>query len=419
MDSDVRVMPRMRASRWVLIVAVFTISAVVAYSWSAHGMPFPIAEKHEPTRYGTSSSASAPPGSIGKYLLGDVEDAARLWYPPNHERTSPQPPTLKQNEPTATGRGLRTPLLIPFTRNNDMLVQAVLSYIAAGWPREDIIVIDNSGTMDANPRQQLSLTNPFYLDYKTLRTRYGVSIIQTPTLLSFSQLQNFLLRLALAHNWRFYFWSHMDVAVLSDEAASPFSSFHKRVLSILADLHVTSLDAAAAPESDTWALKYFTYDWLTLINVGPWRKIGAWDNFIPYYASDCDAYSRLALNGYTKEDVRAGHIFDLPRTLSDPESKFFPGPNDKDKLNSPRFQALLGELKALQDEKPETARNKWQGKSKGGEGDPWTYDPDGFQKMWWATAGFGRELYKKKWGTEECRLDESGVKLQDAFQGMG
>ena len=293
MDSEVRVMPRMRVSRLVLIAAVFTISAVVAYSWSANGLLFPVAEKHESTIYRTSSSPSALPKGIDRYLLGDVEDPARLWYPPDNERANPQPSTLKQNEPTVVGRGLRTPLLIPFTRNNDMLVQTVLSYVAAGWPREDIIIIDNSGTMDANPLQQLSLTNPFYLDYENLRTRYGVSIIQTPTLLTFSQLQNFLLRLALAHNWRFYFWSHMDVAVLSDESATPFSSFHQRVLSILAELHISSLDAATAPEHDTWALKYFTYDWLTLINVGPWRNIGAWDNFIPYYASDCDAYSRL------------------------------------------------------------------------------------------------------------------------------
>ena len=153
--------------------------------------------------------------------------------------------------------------------------------------------------------------------------------------------------------------------------------------------------------------------------MAPWRVIGAWDNFIPYYASDCDAYSRLALHGYTKDDVRAGYIFDITRTVGDVESKFFPGPNDRDKLNSLRFQALLGELKALQDEKPENARNKWQGDRKGGQGDPWTYDPDGFQKMWWETASFGRELYKKKWGTEECRLDENGVKLKDAFQEKG
>jgi hypothetical protein len=302
-----------------------------------------------------------------------------------------------------------------------MLIQAVLSYIAAGWPREDIMIIDNTGTMDANPLQRLSPTNPFYLDYHTLRTRYGISILQTPTLLTFAQLQNFFLRLALAQNWRFYFWSHMDVAVLSDESASSYQSFHQRVLSILADLKISSLDASTSSENEneTWALKYFTYDWLTLINVAPWRKIGAWDVFIPYYASDCDAYSRVALNGYTKGDVRAGLIFDLPRPLSDPEIKFFPSAEDRETVNSPRYQALVAELRALQDEKPENNRNKWQANNKDGKGEPWTYDPEGFQKMWWETAGFGRQLYKNKWGTEECRLEDKGIKLKDAFRDRG
>lgn len=77
----------------------------------------------------------------------------------------------------------------------------------------------DGGTMDANPRRRLSPANPFRLNYHVLRTCYGVSILQTPTLLTFSQLQNFLLRLALAHHWRFYFWSHMDVVVVSNESA--------------------------------------------------------------------------------------------------------------------------------------------------------------------------------------------------------
>jgi hypothetical protein len=73
----------------------------------------------------------------------------------------------------------------------------------------------------------------------------------------------------------------------------------------------------------------------------------------------------------------------------------------------------------LQDEKPENNRNKWQANNKDEKGEPWTYDPEGFQKMWWETAGFGRQLYKKKWGSEECRLDDHGVKLKDAFRDRG
>jgi hypothetical protein len=31
-----------------------------------------------------------------------------------------------------------------------MLQQTVLSYIAGGWPQGDSIIVDNSGTLDAN-----------------------------------------------------------------------------------------------------------------------------------------------------------------------------------------------------------------------------------------------------------------------------
>ncbi|KAF3918831.1 hypothetical protein ABW20_dc0101050 [Dactylellina cionopaga] len=47
---------------------------------------------------------------------------------------------------------LATPLFIGFTRNWYLLEQAVVSYIASGWPPNQIIVIDNTGVMDSNVR---------------------------------------------------------------------------------------------------------------------------------------------------------------------------------------------------------------------------------------------------------------------------
>ncbi len=296
-----------------------------------------------------------------------------------------------------------------------MLVQAVVSYIAAGWPRSDIIIVDNSGTMDANSENLLTRSNPFYLDYHLLRTRYGVSIVQTPTLFSFAQLQNYFLRTAMAHGWAFYFWSHMDVAVLSDESVVPYKSFYAQVLEILGDLGVHGPDMSTATLSNDWALKYFTYDWLTLINVESWRTIGAWDPFITYYTSDCDAYSRLALHGFTKGDVRAGLIFDLASVLPDPDARFFPV-NEDEPANSRRFQSLRADLEEMMAAKKLGHRNEWQaGHGDGGKGEVWTYDPEGFQQMWWDTANFGRELYEKKWGSKQCRLDEAGFTLKDEF----
>lgn len=124
----------------------------------------------------------------------------------------------------------RTPLLIGFTRNYKMLEQTVLGYISAGWPRRDIIVVDNSGTMNANKRKLLSKSNPFFLDYEKLTTRYGVNIFRTPTLLSFAQLQNFIISTALEYGWEYYYWSHMDIMILGHEEETPYKSVYEKIV---------------------------------------------------------------------------------------------------------------------------------------------------------------------------------------------
>jgi hypothetical protein len=90
-------------------------------------------------------------------LLGEFDNGTLPSNP-----TWNKPPQLYVNE--------KTPLFIVFTRNWPMLQQCVLSYIAAGWPLEDIYVVDNTGTMKSNfpPQPQLTLQNPFYLNVKRL-----------------------------------------------------------------------------------------------------------------------------------------------------------------------------------------------------------------------------------------------------------
>ncbi|KAF2014266.1 hypothetical protein BU24DRAFT_481686 [Aaosphaeria arxii CBS 175.79] len=318
---------------------------------------------------------------------------------------------------------LRTPLFIPFTRNNAMLRQTVLGYISAGWPRTDIVIIDNSGTFDANDRKQLSEQNPFFLDYDLFRNRYGVSIQQTPTLLNFAQLQNYLLRQALARDWPYYFWSHMDVGILSEEEDVPYVPFYHRVLDIMKASNVTKdrIDG-------NWAAKFFQFDNLMLVNVEVWRNIGQWDAFIPYYATDCDAYGRARMLGHTTDNVRAGHIFDVADVVSNPELKFFPldaraasgqklsaqsGKSTGDEVKSERYRSLRNELQKLSNKKLRNpyGRNTWQNKQKGGKGEPWTYDPIGFQDAWWQTAEAGRALFVKKWGTDNCNLHGANVTM--------
>jgi len=79
-----------------------------------------------------------------------------------------------------------------------------------------IYVFENTGTMRSNELGLLTLQNPFYLNHTRLHM-YGVNIIVTPTLFSFSQLQNFYLWTAIQNNYTTYFWGHMDVVALSFE----------------------------------------------------------------------------------------------------------------------------------------------------------------------------------------------------------
>lgn len=413
-------------------------------------------------------------------ILGSQEQDISLVYPPIGNKFYPRVADYNLYSKYRP----RTPLLIPFTRNNTMIKQTVISYIAAGWPRADIVIVDNSGTMDANSRGQLSRDNPFYLDYDLYRKRYGITLIQTPTLMSFAQLQNFMLRISLARNWPYFFWSHMDIAVLSAEEATPYKSFYHRVIDVLDSSGVDQWEitarqgqnAATQPSIDRkeifsghfdrilhkepdlqkkskreirskpkWGVKLFAYDYLTLVNVEAWRDIGAWDTFIPYYATDCDAYERLKMAGYTVEEVSVGHVFDIADVITSPEERFFPAPNqqvrdkwgvgpagsepDGGKVNSWRYKWLKSELTELMDRKAtnKAGRNYWQkggrdvrkmgkgGKPRRGKMEPWTYDPRGFSEAWWGMADAGRGMYIKKWGTMDCDLRGAGKTLDDIW----
>ena len=301
-------------------------------------------------------------------------------------------------------------MLIGFTQNNGLLIQAVLSYIAVGWPPEDIVLIDNSGTMDANSRGDLTTKNPFFLNYPRLQD-FDVSILQTPTLLTFAQLQNFYLRTAIAQDWSIFFWSHMDVVVLGDEHESPFKSFYRRVLDILDENR----------HRDDWAVKFFAYDALTMVRVDAWRKIGQWDPFIPYYHADCDAYSRMALHGYPRDaaDAYAGTVFDVAGVIDNFETRLFPAAGETSP-NSTRYHKLRQELQEIEKAKKEDpgGRNTWKKGSDGIVSEPWTYDPKGLRLGWFKLSEIGKAIYFNKWASSDCELDQQGRSLSDMWKSV-
>lgn len=59
----------------------------------------------------------------------------------------------------------------------------------------------------------------------------------------------------------------MDVIALGEEHLSPYRSFYSRVVDCLRDIKPT----------EHWALRFFAYDWLTLVNVEAMKDVGGWD----------------------------------------------------------------------------------------------------------------------------------------------
>ncbi|KAK6351004.1 hypothetical protein TWF718_004182 [Orbilia javanica] len=305
---------------------------------------------------------------------------------------------------------LKTPLLIGFTRNWYLLEQAVVSYLAAGWPPSELIVIDNSGVMDSNLRGLLTPKNPWYLNHTRL-TQLGVSVKRTPTLLSFAQLQNFYINYAIEQDWDYYFWSHMDVVVLSNEweEDKKYKGLYEKAVDVL---------RATLDERRHWALKFFAYDWLTLVNVEAMKDVGVWDTQIPYYMTDCDMYARLDMKKWTLDPVDAGLVYDVASHLKD-LSVLYPDEGHESELNTTRFNDLKKELKFMMEEKQNntgpSGRNYWQARQDGGQGEPFWRNPQGFEKAinFWIEKG--RELFRLKWNYPNCDLVAQGYKYGEEW----
>ncbi|KAF3929014.1 hypothetical protein ABW20_dc0100613 [Dactylellina cionopaga] len=221
----------------------------------------------------------------------------------------------------------------------------------------------------------------------------------------------------MSRGWTYFYWSHQDVAILSDETAQPYQSLYEKIIYSLETLNATM--GPNTPHGQRWAARFYHFDWLTLVNVDAIRNVGIWDPFIPYYNSDCDWYEGSRLSGYPidEEMPRIGDIYDLATYVPDPETRFFPSKEEGTALNSKRYQDLKAELNKKMGEKNQNSegRNSWQNEQKGGYGQPWTYNLKGFQSGWWAAAMKGREVFQSKWGTGQCSIIDAGKTLADEW----
>lgn len=357
------------------------------------------------------------------------------------------PPIPSWNALPPDFKAPNTPLMISFTRNWPLLQQTVVSYITAGWPANQIFVVDNSGTQFSNRDGRLTLQNPFYINYKRLTALYNVTVIETPALLTFAQLQNFYLHTALEREWPYYFWGHMDVVALSDEewkdpTTGKFKSLYIRVCDVLAD-------TISPSNKKKWAIRFFAYDRLALYKTAAFLEVGGWDPFISYYLSDCDMHERLMMAGYELEDARVGLIYDVSTSLDDllvlyrrevtasdvaAEAKAYENDDNKVhepgkiwgaqlELGGPGYHRLIEKLDSMQVWKNDNGinpagRNTWQAEQQGGKGEAFYYDPQGFQKAIDMAMEHGRATYREKWAGDGCGLREKGYGLADAWRVM-
>ncbi len=376
-----------------------------------------------------------PPAQIPEYfpLAAKAKSSADL------------PPIPLWNTPPGEHIPEKTPLYIGFTRNWPMLQQVVVSYITAGWPPEDIYVVENTGTMDANKHGRLTVQNPFYLDYHRLTKLFGVNVVTTPSLQSFAQLQTFYLSEAINNNLSYYFWGHMDVVTQAWEDREPYKSLYMRAVDTIRETQVPGYRKDEQGREGRWAIQFFSYDWLALVNVAAFVEVGGWDTMVSYYGTDCDMYARLSMAGFHMPIADAGKIYDVARSLDDleilyrrrprtPTEKIGGNSSDNSTANSARlrryaddtieddrggkgWESLQETLAGMEKSKAEDkSRNSWQVKQSGGEGEPYYRDPDGFETALQWTIETGMKINEEKWGHKGCDIGTLGLKLEDQWK---
>lgn len=339
-------------------------------------------------------------------------------------------------------------------------------------------MFENTGTMKSNERGLLSLQNPFFLNHTRLHM-FGVNIITTPTLLTFSQLQNLYIWTAIEKNFTTYFWGHMDVVVLpfedryeaslsnsTAEGNGQYSNFKTPY-----KLAVEALRNATSPEPDVnakdpkkpWAIRFFSYDRLALVNREAYEKVGGWDTAIPYYITDCDMHERIPMNGYDfpPGDVLIGNFSDVAGTLDDLivlyrkkttvqanyTMDWDPGQARKeqeekavkdldsraetaetaetgekwesDVPGSAAYKRLLAVMRQMDTHKNRNGgggRNTWQRLQTGGQGEPYYRDAEGFDRAIGILTQAGRDVFAEKWGHQNCELIKNNRKVGDEWR---
>jgi len=221
-----------------------------------------------------------------------------------------------------------------------------------------------------------------------------------------------------------YSRSHMDVIALPDERQKPFQSLYHRA--------VEAMRETLTPSFGPWGFRFFGYDRLTLVNAASLTAVGGWDTFIPFYGTDCDMHERLVMAGYPISDAFIGFIYDMGDSLSDLSLLYrqddaetaalcpidTSAANRKYGLADCRYEALVRICDDLQRQKNDMkgGRNYWQGRARGGEGEPFYRDAEGFSIALDLSTRSGQDLMAEKWGHRGCDLRAQGLRTEDAWR---
>ena len=209
----------------------------------------------------------------------------------------------------------------------------------------------------------------------------------------------------------------MDTVVVSDEEFSgePYRSLYMRAVDALRE----TLD----PAWGSLATRWFSYDKLALVRTQAFVDIGGWDTMIPFYMTDCDMHERLWMRKFRIENADAGRVWDVHTALDDLERLYrrddnLPKGGTEVQRNSTAYHELVRSLNEMQDLKSnaEGGRNTWQARQRGGQGEPFYRDPEGFERgisMW---MDLGRDVFTEKWGRSPCDLREAGLGEDDAWR---
>lgn len=98
---------------------------------------------------------------------------------------------------------------------------------------------------------------------------------------------------------------------------------------------------------------------------------------------------------------------------STPEIKAYLEETEEDTRGGPAYQKLKDMAEGMAKEKREDPyRNSWQLKQRGGQGEPYYYDADGWEKALQMTIEAGVKINEEKWGHRGCDLIGEGKRKE-------